>query len=96
MRTAGDAVPDADAGLACCGGEGLDGDAGRPAAQSAFAVAPAGSAIASYIIAAEECGFDPIPIFLLARDNAVIGDDPARVMRNGLLTVRDSARHTGA
>jgi hypothetical protein len=28
VGAAGDAVPDADAGLAGCGGEGLDGDAG--------------------------------------------------------------------
>jgi CrtC N-terminal lipocalin domain len=37
------------------------------------------SVIASYITAAKEYGFEPIPIFMLARDNAVIGDDPARV-----------------
>ena len=37
------------------------------------------SVIASDITAAKGYGFEPIPIFMLARDNAVIGDDPARV-----------------
>jgi hypothetical protein len=35
--------------------------------------------IASYITAAEKFDFEPIPIFMLARDNALIGDDPANV-----------------
>jgi hypothetical protein len=37
------------------------------------------SVIASYITSTKRYGFEPIPIFLLARDNAVIGDDPANV-----------------
>jgi hypothetical protein len=37
------------------------------------------SVIASYITAARPYGFRPIPIFMLARDNVVIADDPAKV-----------------
>ncbi|HEX4865678.1 MAG TPA: hypothetical protein VFV02_16535 [Acidimicrobiales bacterium] len=37
------------------------------------------SVIASYITSAKRYGFEPIPIFMLARDNVVIGDDPAKV-----------------
>jgi hypothetical protein len=44
--------------------------------------------IASYITAAQEYGFEPIPIFMLARDNVIIGDDPAKVTfeREGVYT----------
>jgi len=38
------------------------------------------SVIASYITAAKRYGFEPLPIFMLARDNVVIGDDPAKVI----------------
>jgi hypothetical protein len=46
------------------------------------------SVIASYITAAEKYGFEPIPIFMLARDNVLIGDDPAKVSfeRDGIYT----------
>jgi hypothetical protein len=37
------------------------------------------SVIASYITSAKRYGFEPIPIFMLARDNVVIGDDAAKV-----------------
>jgi hypothetical protein len=37
------------------------------------------SVIASYITAARQYGFEPIPIFMLARDNVLVGDDPAKV-----------------
>jgi hypothetical protein len=37
------------------------------------------SVIASYITAAQRYGFEPIPIFMLARDNALIGDNAAKV-----------------
>ena len=37
------------------------------------------SVIASYITSARHYGFEPIPIFMLARDNVVVADDPGRV-----------------
>ena len=37
------------------------------------------SVIASYITSAKKYGFEPLPIFMLARDNVVIADDPAKV-----------------
>jgi hypothetical protein len=37
------------------------------------------SVIASYITSARRYEYEPIPIFMLARDNVVIGDDPASV-----------------
>src|SRR5260370_15497972 len=37
------------------------------------------SVIASYITSAKRYGFEPIPIFMLARDNVLVGDDPAQV-----------------
>ena len=37
------------------------------------------SVIASYITAAERYGFEPIPIFMLVRDNVLVGDDPANI-----------------
>jgi CrtC N-terminal lipocalin domain len=37
------------------------------------------SVIASYITSAKRYGFEPIPIFMLARGKVVIGDDPAKV-----------------
>ena len=37
------------------------------------------SVIASYITSAKKYGYEPLPIFMLARDNVVIGDDPANV-----------------
>jgi hypothetical protein len=46
------------------------------------------SVIASYITSAKRYGFEPIPIFMLARDKVVIGDDPAKVTfeRDGVYT----------
>jgi len=46
------------------------------------------SVIASYITSAKRYGYEPIPIFMLARDNVVIGDDPASVRfeREGIYT----------
>ena len=35
------------------------------------------SVIASYITSTKQYGFEPIPIFILARDNVLVGDDPA-------------------
>jgi predicted secreted hydrolase len=37
------------------------------------------SVIASYITSTKQYGFEPIPIFMLARDNVLVGDDPAKV-----------------
>jgi hypothetical protein len=46
------------------------------------------SVIASYITSAKKYGFEPIPIFMLARDDVVIADDPAKVTfeREGIYT----------
>ena len=46
------------------------------------------SIIASYITSAEQFGLEPLPIFMLARDNAVVADDPAKVTfeREGIYT----------
>ncbi len=46
------------------------------------------SVIASYITSAKPYGFEPIPIFMLAYENVVIGDDPAKVTfeREGIYT----------
>src|SRR5487761_843328 len=42
----------------------------------------------SYITSAEKYGYVPIPIFMLARDNVLVGDDPAKVTfeRDGVYT----------
>jgi hypothetical protein len=37
------------------------------------------SVIASYITAAKQYGFEPIPIFMLAHDKVLVADDPAKV-----------------
>jgi hypothetical protein len=46
------------------------------------------SVIASYITSSKRYGFEPIPIFMLARDNVLVGDDPANVTfeRDGVYT----------
>ena len=46
------------------------------------------SVIASYVTATKRYGFEPIPIFMLARDNVVIADDPSKVTfeREGVYT----------
>jgi hypothetical protein len=56
------------------------------------------SVIAASITAAKEYGFEPIPIFMLARDNAVIGDDAARVTfeRDGVYTDQETGKPVAA
>src|ERR1700730_12582543 len=56
------------------------------------------SVIASYITSAKKYGFEPIPIFMLARDNAVIGDDPAKVTfeRAGIYTDETTGKPVAA
>jgi len=56
------------------------------------------SVIASYITAAERFDFEPIPIFMLARDNVVIGDDPAKVSfeREGIYTDQKTGKPVAA
>lgn len=46
------------------------------------------SVIAAYITSTKEYGFEPIPIFMLTRDNVLVGDDPAKVTfeREGVYT----------
>jgi hypothetical protein len=46
------------------------------------------SVIASYITSSKKYDFEPIPIFMLARDNVIVGDDPTKVTfeREGLYT----------
>jgi hypothetical protein len=46
------------------------------------------SVIASYITSAEKYGFEPLPIFMLARANVLVGDEPANVTfeREGIYT----------
>ncbi len=52
------------------------------------------SVIASYITSAKEYGFEPIPIFMLTRDNILVGDDPAKVTfeREGVYTDRKTGK----
>jgi len=47
--------------------------------------------IASYITAHEKYNFAAIPIFMLAKDGVLIGDDPARLTFETLGTYTDSA-----
>jgi hypothetical protein len=56
------------------------------------------SVIASYITAAERFNFEPIPIFMLARDNVLVGDDPANVTfdREGIYTDRTTGKPVAA
>src|SRR5260370_40465710 len=56
------------------------------------------SVIASYITSTKQYGFEPIPIFMLARDNVVIGDDPARVTfeREGIYTDETTGKPVAA
>jgi len=56
------------------------------------------SVIASYITAASHYGFRPIPIFMLARDNVVIADDPAKVTfgREGVYTDQTTGKPVAA
>jgi hypothetical protein len=56
------------------------------------------SVIASYITAAERYGYEPIPIFMLARDNVLVGDDPDKVTfeREGVYTDRKTGKPVAA
>jgi hypothetical protein len=56
------------------------------------------SVIASYITSAEQYGFEPIPIFMLARDNVLVGDDPAKVTfeRDGVYTDQATGKPVAA
>jgi hypothetical protein len=56
------------------------------------------SVIASYITSAKQYGFEPIRIFMLARDHVVIGDDPAKVMfeRDGIYTDETTGKPVAA
>jgi hypothetical protein len=50
--------------------------------------------IASYITSAEQYGFEPIPIFMLARDNALIADEATKVTfeREGIYTDKTTGK----
>jgi hypothetical protein len=52
------------------------------------------SVIASYITSTKRYGFEPLSIFMLARDHAVIADDPARVTfeREGVYTDKTTGK----
>jgi hypothetical protein len=56
------------------------------------------SVIASYITSTKQYGFEPIPIFMLARDNVVIGDDPTKVTfeREGIYTDETTGKPVAA
>jgi hypothetical protein len=56
------------------------------------------SVIASYITSAKPYGFEPIPIFMLARDKVIVGDDPAKVTfeREGIYTDQKTGKPVAA
>ncbi|MDQ6852838.1 MAG: hydroxyneurosporene dehydrogenase [Actinomycetota bacterium] len=56
------------------------------------------SVIASYITSVEQYGYEPLPNFMLARDNVVVGDDPDRVSfeREGIYTDQKSGKPVAA
>jgi hypothetical protein len=56
------------------------------------------SVIASYITSAKPFGFEPIPIFMLARDKVIVGDDPAKVTfeREGIYTDQKTGKPVAA
>jgi hypothetical protein len=56
------------------------------------------SVIASYITSTKRYGFEPIPIFMLARDNVIVGDDPANVtfQREGVYTDQTTGKPVAA
>jgi hypothetical protein len=56
------------------------------------------SAVASYITSAEPYGYEPIPIFMLARDNLLVGDDPDKVTfeRDGIYTDQTTGKPVAA
>ncbi|HEX3460140.1 MAG TPA: lipocalin-like domain-containing protein [Acidimicrobiales bacterium] len=56
------------------------------------------SVIASYITSAKKYGFEPLPIFMLARDSVIIGDDPNEVtfQPEGVYTDRTTGKPVAA
>jgi hypothetical protein len=56
------------------------------------------SVIASYITSAEKYEYEPIPIFMLARDNVLVGDDPDKVTfeREGIYTDQKTGKPVAA
>src|SRR6202049_4872647 len=56
------------------------------------------SVIASYITSTEEYEFEPIQIFMLARDNVLVGDDPTKVTfeREGVYTDEKTGKPVAA
>src|SRR6202051_911920 len=54
--------------------------------------------IASYVTASAQFGFEPIPIFMLARDNVLVGDEPAKVTfeREGIFTDQKTGKPVAA
>ena len=52
------------------------------------------SVIASYITSAKKYGFEPLPIFMLAKDNVLVGDDPAKITfeREGIYTDKKTGK----
>lgn len=56
------------------------------------------SVIACYITAAQRYGFEPIPIFMLARDSVPVGDDTAKVTfaREGVYTDQATGKPVAA
>ncbi|MCW2672875.1 MAG: hypothetical protein JWP14_1464 [Frankiales bacterium] len=56
------------------------------------------SVIASYITAAERYGYEPIPIFMLARDNVLVADDADKVTfeREGIYTDEKTGKPVAA
>jgi CrtC N-terminal lipocalin domain len=56
------------------------------------------SVIASYITSAEPYGYEPIPIFMLARDDVLVGDDPDKVTfeREGVYTDQKTGKPVAA
>ena len=56
------------------------------------------SVIASYITSGKQYGYEPIPIFMLARNHVVIGDDPTKVTfeRDGIYTDETTGKPVAA
>jgi hypothetical protein len=56
------------------------------------------SVIASYITSTKQYGFEPIPIFMLARDDVIVGDDPTKVTfeREGVYTDQTTGKPVAA
>jgi len=56
------------------------------------------SVIASFITSSKKYGYEPIPIFMLARDHVLVGDDPAKVSfeRDGVYTDQKTGKPVAA